>query len=1132
MMKQHTIYMFLGVLLTTTACSDDYFNHNEEVEYSDYIGYNVTVTGNDQFLSRSGGDAPHNSRQLTIENTGATIGGRPLYLHTEVVDSIPMSISQAKNSATPSRGTITTNPADIGISAVVFDGDKNAWPNNEKTAEAQMYMHNEELTASGNWQTNRYWPRENDWIRFYAYSPYNILGENGLPVISTTEPSFSYTVDNDVTKQQDLLVGSEQYEGGWCRIAPLDMSHALAAVRIHIAGAVTQFTLKSVTISGLKNSGTYTYKYNPANYSVDANGNKVKTHDEGSWTGLSYVGDGTSASYNVFSGTRELTGTGGKDVNGNDNVKFFDEEDVSGYVDATPGNMVLLMMPQELTTDAKITITGEDGVLNTDVTLSATIGDANKTKVWEKGKMYTYTLSFSSTDIQYHLNVNPETAIPYYGIKDAPITVESYKAVTRSGIATVKIPVPWEAVAVIDGEEKPIPDWFMMQAESGAGSADATTYTYSAVPNLTSSQSHVNMKSLSHKGTAEDPFNLSTNKMYSAGHDPENTANCYYVSAPGYYTFPLVYGNAITGGSTNSSAYKGYEQIYATKTSKLTDANGNLQGSEATATYSSLGNFVDHDDKDITQPWIVSSRGGHYVADKAEIVWQDEPCLITEVKLNETKDYITFRVRQDCICEGNAVIAVKDENGTTMWSWHIWVADGYFYYDIGDSGFDFYNNSTNSFVTRPVKNRMTKTGWEDYDRDTKANNTPTAGTYTETEFKIIPAHLGHCDGETKIYGARSLTLRFKQVEDANAEFLGTPLSQDCTFEQQEGTVTTIDNIPYYQYGRKDPMLPTGNGNDTDKVHCLNNWTQSYTIVNANGQAKTLGEAIQNPEKYYHVPAGTGRTSDLSSNIRLYNWYNDKGSPYINLWNTSSQFLPMFSECGLKAPEYHAKFDEIIRAGVTKTIYDPCPPGFELPRVDAFSGATYSGRNMWPFYYYTTDGTYIQDFHTESGAAPVHLQANVWIPAEDTEYDPSNPISGLNGLISYNGLTLYCETMDEVGTRGAGQTMEWGGPSLFVPFFGHRNGEYGIVAQYGNYAAALTCTPTCMQWYTTEQENNATGYLFQYMRLCIIKGSCSLRVFSASDFDLAFGIMPAINPSSTISGNANWSGDNSNINVGF
>ena len=1121
MMKQHSIYMFLGVLLTTTACSDDYFNHNEKVEYSDYIGYNVTVTGNEQFLSRSGGDASHNSRQLTIENTGATIGGRPLYLHTEVVDSIPMSISQAKNSATPSRGTITTNPADIGISAVVFDGDKNAWPNAEKTAVAQMYMHNEKLTSP--WQTNRYWPRENSWIRFYAYSPYNILGENGLPVISTTEPSFSYTVDNDITEQQDLLVGSEQYIGGWCQTAQLDMCHALAAVRIHIAGAVTQFTLKSVTISGLKNSGTYTYKYNPANYSVDANGNKVKTHDEGSWTGLSYVGDGTSASYNVFSGTRELTGTGGKDVNGNDNVKFFDEEDVSGYVDATPGNMVLLMMPQELTTDAKITITGEDGVLNSDVTLSATIGDANKTKVWEKGKMYTYTLSFSSTDIQYHLEVNPETTIPYYGIKDAPITVESYKAVTRSGIATVNIPVPWEAVAVINGEETSIPNWFMMQTKSGAGSADATTYTYSAVPNLdeNSSLSHQNIMLNAAKGTAEDPFNLSTNKMYSAGHDPENTANCYHVSAPGFYTFPLVYGNAITGGSTNSAAYTGYAFTNKTSTSMLTGTNGEESTNYATATFSSLGTFVDHNDQGITQPWITNQNGrtGEYTPNSSpEIVWQDEPCLITDLKLNEAGDYITFRVREDCVCEGNAVIAIIDNStGKPMWSWHIWVSDGKTYHDkplAGDSqGINFYDNSTNTFNTRSVKNRRTNSLWVDYNSaDHDGTKNPVAGSYTEAEFKILPTHLGHCDGETKNYIARDLTIRFKQVEDANAEFQGETLTRDCTFNQVSGSVRTTDNVPYYQYGRKDPMLPTGDGyQNTDKFHYLNDWTQSTTIDDAGAQAKTLGEAIQNPGKYYHNPSGR---DTKTNSIQINDWCSS--GPYINLWNTSSQYLPMFSaHMKIGTHGFHEQFNEVINAGVTKTIYDPCPPGFELPRVDAFTGATYSGTNLWPFSYMDYD-TSESDF---DGSGPrIHKQANVWLQG-----------NLLASLDNYNAISIYCETMDVVGSRG-NPGMQGGGPLLFVQFFGHRSGGNAKVAEYGNYAAALTGTPACIQWH--EKNQNKDFFEFRLLRLCIIQSTYSLRVFSASDFDLAFGIMPAINPSSTISGNANWSGDHSDINAGF
>ena len=37
---------------------------------------------------------------------------------------------------------------------------------------------------------------------------------------------------------------------------------------------------------------------------------------------------------------------------------------------------------------------------------------------------------------------------------------------------------------------------------------------------------------------------------------PYNTANCYVVSAPGTYIFPIVYGNAIKNGAVNTDAYR------------------------------------------------------------------------------------------------------------------------------------------------------------------------------------------------------------------------------------------------------------------------------------------------------------------------------------------------------------------------------------------------------------------------------------------------------------------------------------------------------------------------------------------------------------------------------------------------
>ena len=57
-----------------------------------------------------------------------------------------------------------------------------------------------------------------------------------------------------------------------------------------------------------------------------------------------------------------------------------------------------------------------------------------------------------------------------------------------------------------------------------------------------------------------------------------NTANCYVVNAPGHYRLPLVYGNAITNGSLNSSCYtfgNGDISGVGTALRRFTDYNGN-----------------------------------------------------------------------------------------------------------------------------------------------------------------------------------------------------------------------------------------------------------------------------------------------------------------------------------------------------------------------------------------------------------------------------------------------------------------------------------------------------------------------------------------------------------------------------
>lgn len=134
-----------------------------------------------------------------------------------------------------------------------------------------------------------------------------------------------------------------------------------------------------------------------------------------------------------------------------------------------------------------------------------------------------------------------------------------------------------------------------------------------------------------------------------------NTANCYVVTHPGYYKFPLVYGNAIKNGATNANAY----------------------GSST---------FVNHLDQPIEDPYIYKNSG--CTVGSADLVWQDAQYLVTNIELCDDKKYIKFQITKENIQQGNAVIAVKD-GSDIMWSWHIWVTNKNVYetYTYGDYKF-------------------------------------------------------------------------------------------------------------------------------------------------------------------------------------------------------------------------------------------------------------------------------------------------------------------------------------------------------------------------------------------------------------------------------------------------------------
>ena len=179
------------------------------------------------------------------------------------------------------------------------------------------------------------------------------------------------------------------------------------------------------------------------------------------------------------------------------------------------------------------------------------------------------------------------------------------------------------------------------------------------------------LKNRNYLGSSSDPHDLSYD--YNG---QMNTANCYVVTHPGYYKFPLVYGNAIKNGATNSIAY-GVDENGARKSNTFVDHNGNV----------------------ITDPYITKN----YTANTAELVWQDAKNLISNIALCDGNTYISFEITKENIEQGNAVIAVKNTDGTTMWSWHIWVTNKNVYETVPVRNATGY---TNNFMPIPL-------GWDD-----------------------------------------------------------------------------------------------------------------------------------------------------------------------------------------------------------------------------------------------------------------------------------------------------------------------------------------------------------------------------------------------------------------------------------
>ena len=843
----HKWSFFTCLLLSAVACEDELSSPS-----SSGNGLCFTATENVHrevgTRSSSGGDSLLSSSVTPLEAEGRT-----LYLHTTVTDGIEggrLGKDEPLTRATPVSDMSTYGS--FSVFAAFYQG---AW---SPVSQNLNFMYNVPVSLSGSvWspQPDYYWPGSGYNVRFYAYAP---IDAEFAPKQHAFANDFyiQYEVPTDVSKQKDLLIAkSAEYAGNHGSIVPLEFKHVLTAVRFVVGDDMKAGTVNKVRLRNITSGGVY--------------------YPETGYVGI-LVGQGI--------------------------VKDFEQE-LNKVTDGTPGTAItepfqtFMLPPQGFTDDnsvIEIVFTDDEG----DHTLSASLKD----QMWNSGTTVTYKISTSSINWDYHLDVTGPSEYSYAGGTDV-YKVTSYR---RHHKGTEEA-IPWTTEFSTDNGlswSADKPDWLTDFTTSGPGGSASQSFnaTVGAQAGIEVNSHTATLRAAAPKGSAGQPYNLSN----STGNTRvENTANCYVVGAPGYYSFPLVYGNAIKNGATNTSAY--------------TTANS---GSNI------LSTFINHTGNGITDPYI--AKNASCIPAKAELVWQDALSLVSDIKYNSDINggNISFKVDKSSIRQGNAVIAVKDAKDQILWSWHIWVTD------------------------------------EDIDKTIEVTN------HQGKQYRFMPIFLGWCDVYTKTYAERSCKVKFT----AGGK------SQEITIKQTSISITT-SNHPYYQWGRKDPFLPSNGLADANK-----------TWYDKAGNASTDNPATEN--------LSTGATCIknyiLKPNV-MQSSHNGDGL-YQNLWSADNNV-------------YTANDNLVV-----KTIYDPSPVGFKLPASNAFTGFTVTGEHVTSPYH--VNGIWDSslkgwNFYTDSSR-----NKTIFFPA--------------SGLRDYNGWVEYVDNYG-YGWSAGPYSQENGSNLSFTPW---------------------------------------------------------------------------------------------------
>ena len=668
---------------------------------------------------------------------------------------------------------------------------------------AANYLYNEQVKVDGTMVNPVKWKKsESSKLKFFAVHPALADGNPMVTTTSGTNPVVNYSPEANAKEHIDVLVANTEafnYDDYVSKKIPIRFSHATTAVYFKVGSDLSyNQKVKKIEIRNVLGSGTYDIA--------------TKT-----WT--------PSTTKKNF----ELEFNPGDEFPTNISNKVMND-----------GDGVFFMVPQDIPADADVKITFLSGN-----SVVAKIGGNGKK--WVAGTTRTYSISNSKDELdrEFHITAKAAKTTFNYDETNAPFTVTSYSKSLKPG--SIEKPEPWtitkyefsaDGTTWTEGKPSMVA---AMSSESGNGGTSGEARVMTLANDFHDYKAE---REAALKAAPEAPGTVDLSKV----NGPQETANCYIVSASGKYSFPMVYGNAIKNGAPNASSY--------------------------TSSYPA-NEYIFHKfwgASEINSPYITGANG-------AKVLWTSTPNIVSDVTINNGN--VEFKVNKANMKEASVIIGVTSNtlgDYNVLWSWHIWITSK-----------DVVDTDNGYFMREPLGFRHTEWHGTTYEKDRKVRLT-----FTQTRT-----------GQTA------------QVE----------------FTQKASALVRKGQAMYYQQGRKDPLYPSNgmvlqsDGKTSENPNGYNRgmlpyWSVRMPLIMARFRTYdpnngAIGQGKGNGDWMWI------NFSDQSDGTKYYS--HAEHATYFNLWDVNNCVGYQNTNA------------------FVKTVYDPSPAGFRIPRLDEFNKIN-SGNN--------------------------------------------------------------------------------------------------------------------------------------------------------------------------------------------